>query len=138
MSASIDTHQNHAHRYAHSHHGTHLDPDEITSVLRKNATTCEHKFMHIDATAEDSMTTEAHADLIAHLEQQSLNWVNKFTSEINGANGGLKQKSVFRLAKHQQQQQQQQQQASASAAATSRNARANPESGISILEKYGT
>jgi hypothetical protein len=129
MSApSADTHQNHAHRYAHSHHGTHLDPDEITSVLRKNATTCEHKFLNVDATAEDSMTTEAHADLIAHLEQQSLNWVKKFTSEINGANGGLKQKSIFRLPKHQQQQ----------SAAAARNARDNPESGIAILEKYGT
>jgi len=123
MSAPPDTHQNHIHRYAHSHHGNQMDAEEIATVTRNKATTCEHRFIHVSGSAEQSLTTESHADLIAHLEQQSLNWVKKFTTEINGGNGGLKQKFVFKLDKRQ---------------LAPASARDNPDSGIAILEKFGS
>jgi hypothetical protein len=113
-------HQEHGHRYAHSHHPHHFDPDEMKIVDREEATTCEHKFMHTADGGGEQSTTETVQTLIAHLEQHSLDWVAKYTAQINGGNGGLKQKFAFHRTQP-----------------FVGDARADADTPIAILEKYG-
>lgn len=117
--ADAKHHNHHPHRYAHSHHPHHgMAAEELPTVARSKATTCEHKFVH---TGDKSIgCTEAHATLIAHLEEQSLQWVEKYTERVNGEHGGLSMKFALGRTKR-----------------IEGSARDDPESAISILETLG-
>lgn len=122
MSNEVEPHQQHAHRYATLHHSTELDVDEPMVVPREQATKCQHKFSRAaDSYSGPARTTQSQADLIAHLEKQSEDWVVSFTSEINGQSHGLRQKFALHLK-----------------SALGEKARADEHSGISIVERYGT
>jgi len=121
----IESHQLHPHRYAHSHHPHHdVRDDRVMIVARAKATKCEHKLMMAAAAspqADGSHTSETVSELIKHLEQHSMEWVEKFTAAINGGEGGLTQKFAFHRTTPQV-----------------GDARDDPNTALAILEKYGT
>jgi hypothetical protein len=126
-SAMSSEHDLHVHRYAQLHHSTEISASEELTVPRDQATKCAHVFSRAGDSLEDTPTTmlvsASQATLITHLEKKSEDWVLSFTAEINGqADHGLRQKFALHI----------------SGASKGRNARDDPHSAISILEKYGS